>query len=80
MAGLPPERDAVLNVHADAVPPGLLPLQGFKSIAGRDRKVLQPSRRIEQLELPLNHAPQLAGNSSSGTRVSFSKQVCGRVI
>ena len=32
MATLPPKRDAVMIVHANAVPAGPIPLQGFKAI------------------------------------------------
>jgi hypothetical protein len=48
---IPSEADAPLVIDPNAVLPGAIPAKGFKTIAWRDTKVVQPGRRIEQLQL-----------------------------
>jgi hypothetical protein len=77
MALLPAERDAILVVDPNAVPPDLVPFERLEPIAGRDGETLEPCRDIERLEFALRHAPELTRNPSSGARVAFAKQVNG---
>jgi hypothetical protein len=40
MATLPPKGDAVLIVHANAVPAGTVALQGFKTVSRRHEQIV----------------------------------------
>jgi hypothetical protein len=77
MPVLPPKRDAVLLVHPNAVPPGLIPLQEFESIPRGNDKIVQPAGGIKKSQFALHYAPQLARDSSRDARVSLAKQVGG---
>jgi len=48
----PSKADAVLIVDANTVLTPSVSLQGFQSIAPRDRQIVQSDRRIELVELP----------------------------
>jgi hypothetical protein len=73
MSVLPPKRHSVLLIHPDAVAAGLVALQQFEPITGWDSEIVQPTRRVNQSQLPLDAAPQFAWDASSGARVTFPK-------
>jgi len=80
MSVLPPKCHAVLLIHPHAVTARLIPLQALETIAGRHREIVETASRIKQLQLSLNDAPQVPGDSPGASRVSFAKQVdCGLV-
>jgi hypothetical protein len=58
----------------------LVAVQDFEAIPRRHHKILRSARRVDQPQLPLHDVPDIARDSPSGPRVSFSKQVCGRVV
>ena len=60
MSLLPSERDAILVVDPNAVPPCLIALQRLESITGRNREIFESRRDVERLELPLRDSPDLA--------------------
>jgi hypothetical protein len=74
MAALPSKRDAVLVVHADAVPPGLVSLQGLQPIPGRHQQIIEPSGGVQQLQLPVGDAPQVARDAPGRPRVPVTEQ------
>jgi hypothetical protein len=80
MATLPPERHPVLVVHANAVTLGSLTLQALKSVARRNRQVVEAGGSIQELEFPLYDTPELTWNASGCPRVPFSEQVRGGVV
>jgi hypothetical protein len=80
MAVLPSERDPELVVHANAVPLGLLAFQVLEPIAGRNHEVVEPSRRIQELELPLYDTPERTRNTPGSPGVPFSEQVGGGFV
>jgi hypothetical protein len=75
MSVLPPEGDAVLSVHPDAVAARLVALQQLEAIAGWNHEIIKPGGGIEQFELPLDDSPQLTRHASGSTRVSLAKQI-----
>jgi predicted signal transduction protein with EAL and GGDEF domain len=75
MSVLPPKRHPVLVVHAHAVATRSVTPQQFEPIASRHGQIVQATRRVNQSELPLRRAPQLAWNSPSRTGVSFAEQI-----
>jgi hypothetical protein len=72
---LPPKRDPILVVDSNAVPAGLFALQQFEPITGWDSEIVQPTRRVNQSQLPLDAAPQFARDASSRAGVPFTKQI-----
>src|SRR5690242_2938035 len=70
---LPTERDAILVVDPNAVPPGLVPLQRLQPIPGRNGQIVQPHGDIERFELPLSHAPDLTGDPPCRPRIALAK-------
>ena len=80
MATLPPKCDAVLIVDANAVPAGTVALQGFKAISRRHEKIVETRRRVEQLELSLDAAPQRLRNSPGRSAVALPKEVSGSLV
>ena len=70
-AVLPPKRDAILLVDPYAVLLGPRPLQPFRAIAGRDAEVVEPSRHVEGLQLPLRDAPHANTLHSATVRLHF---------
>jgi hypothetical protein len=75
MSVLPPKRDSVLFVHSNAVPTGLIALQQFETIPRRYDEIIQPTCRVNQLQSPLHHTPQLARYASRYPRLPLPKQV-----
>jgi hypothetical protein len=75
MSILPPKRDPILVVNSNAVPAGCVALQQFEPITGWDSEIVQPTRRVNQSQLPLDAAPQFARDASSRTRVPFTKKI-----
>jgi len=67
-------------VHANAVPAGPIPLQGFKAIPRGQRKVVEPARSVQQPQLPLHASPQGLRNPSGGARVPVSEQIGRRLV
>ena len=63
---LPPKRDPILVVDSNAVPAGLVALQQFEPITGWDSEIVQPTRRVNQPQLPLDAAPQFARDRRAG--------------
>ena len=59
---------------------GLPALQALKSVARRNREIVEASRPIEELEFPLNGTPEIPWNLSRGTRVPVAKQVNRRLV
>jgi len=80
MSVLPPEGDAVLSVHPDAVAARLVALQQLEAIAGWNHEIIKLGGGIQQFELPLAHSPQLTRHASGSTRVSLAKQICCRLV
>jgi hypothetical protein len=80
IAVLPPERDAILIVHADAVPASVLAFQSLEPVAGRNHEVLEAPCRIQKQELTLNDAPDVARYPSRESRVPFAKEVGRRLV
>src|SRR5262245_9656409 len=80
MAVLPPKCHPVLIVHANAVTCSLLPLESLQSASRRDRQVIHTCSSVQELELPLDHSPELTRNSPRRSAVAFSEQVRGRFI
>jgi hypothetical protein len=80
MSLLPSERNAILVVDPNAVPPSLIALQRFKPITGRDREIFESRRDIKRLELPLRNSPDLATDPPRRTRIAFAKQVNRRLV
>lgn len=58
----------------------LVTLQTLQTVTGRNRQIVKARSGVEQLELPLNAAPHLTRDSSSGARVSVAKQVSSCVV
>jgi len=58
----------------------LVTLQDLQTVTGRNHQIVKARSGVEQLELPLNDAPQLTRDSSSGARISFAKQVSSCVV
>jgi hypothetical protein len=58
MSVLPPEGDAILSVHPDAVAARLVALQQLEAIDGWNHEIITPGGGIEQFELPLDDSPQ----------------------
>jgi hypothetical protein len=75
MSVLPPKRDPVLLVDPDAAPAGLVAFEQFESITGWDSEIVQPTRRVNQSQLPLDAAPQVARDASSLACGPFTKQL-----
>jgi len=80
MSGLPSKRDAILLVDAYAVTTRLIALQQLQAIPSRNHEIVEADSGVEQLQFPLNDAPDVAGNWSSGTRVSLAKQISRRLV
>jgi hypothetical protein len=80
MSVLPPKRYSVLLIHPDAVAAGLVALHQFETIPSRHDEIIQATRRVNQLQLPLRYSPQLARNASRDARVPLPKQVGRRLI
>jgi hypothetical protein len=80
MSVLPPKRDPVLLVDPDAVPAGLVAFEQFEPITGWDSEIVQPTRRVNQSQLPLDAAPQFARDASSRAGVPFTKQIGCRLV
>jgi hypothetical protein len=80
MSVLPPKRDPVLLVDPDAVPAGLVAFAQFEPITGWDSEIVQPTRRVNQSQLPLDAAPQFALDASSRAGVPFTKQIGCRLV
>jgi hypothetical protein len=80
MSLLPSERDAILIVDPNAVPARLVTLQRLQTVAGRNCQIVEPCRDVERLEFSLRDSPQFTRNSPGRARVSFAKQVGGRLI
>jgi hypothetical protein len=75
MSVLPPERDPVLLIDADALAAGLVALQQFEPIAGRDHEIVQTTGCVNQFELAMHAAPELARNPASRAPAAFAKQI-----
>jgi hypothetical protein len=58
----------------------LIALQQFQSIACRHRKIVDPTGRVNQLQFPLNTAPEIPRDSPSAPCVSFAKQIDRRPV
>ena len=58
----------------------LVTLQTLQPVPGRNRHIVNARSGVEQLELPLNAAPHLTRDSSSGVRLSVAKQVSSRIV
>lgn len=71
----PDESDAVLIVDANAVAPGVSSLQGLQSVAGGRPEIIKLGCDIQQLQLSLDHSPQIAWNPTGRARVPFPEQV-----
>jgi hypothetical protein len=80
MSVLPPKGDAVLIIDPDAMTARLVTLQTLQTVTGRNRQIVKARSGVEQLELPLNAAPHLTRDSSSGARISVAKQVSSCVV
>jgi hypothetical protein len=80
MSVLPPKRDWVLLDDSDAVPADLVALQQFEPTTGWHSEIVQPTRRVNQSQLPLDAAPQFARDASSRAGVPFTKQIGCRVV
>ena len=80
MSLLPSERDAILVVDPNAVPPCLMALQRLESITGRNREIFESRRDVERFELPLRDSPDLARDPPRKTRNAFAKQVSRRFV
>ena len=61
LSATPHEAHPPLLVDADAVLSRPIPLQGFKAIARRQAKIVQPLRRVERLELGSRPSLDLKG-------------------
>jgi hypothetical protein len=57
------------------VPADLVALQQFEPITGWDSEIVQPTRRVNQSQLPLDAAPQFARDASSRAGVPLTKQI-----
>jgi hypothetical protein len=80
MAVLPPERQPVLVVHADAVALGPLALQALKAVASRNREVLETSGSIHELEFPLDDTPDFTRDAPRSLRIPLSEEVCSGFV
>lgn len=54
--------------------------QGLQPVAGRNQQVIQPASRIQQLQLPLDAAPQVARNPTGRPGVPIAEQIYGRLV
>ena len=63
---LPTKTNAVLLVDPNAVLPGTISLQQFKSIARRNRQIGQPTSTVELIELAVHGRPQLPWAGRAG--------------
>jgi len=64
MTTLPSKRDAILIVDPNAVATRAIAFQPLEAITGGNRQILEPRCHVEQLQLPLNRAPEFARNPS----------------
>jgi hypothetical protein len=64
MTTLPSKRDAILIVDPNAVPTGAIAFQPLEAITGGTRQIFEPRCHVQQLQLPLNRAPEFARNPS----------------
>jgi hypothetical protein len=55
----------------------LIALQQLQTIPGWNHEIVDAAGGVQQLQFPLNDAPEFPGNSPSGPSVSFAKQVDG---
>jgi len=77
---LPPERDPVLLINANAVLALPVSGQGFQAVARHRGQVIEPLGAVEHRQLSMHHWPEAAGQASSGLAVSLFPEVCGRVV
>jgi hypothetical protein len=62
------------------VPAGVVARQQFEPITGWDSEIVQPTRRVNQSQLPLDAAPQIARDATSRASVPSTKQIGCRFI
>jgi hypothetical protein len=63
MTALPSKRDAILIVDPDAVAARAIAFQALEAITGGNRQIFETRCHVQQFQLPLNSAPELARNS-----------------
>jgi hypothetical protein len=76
----PLEDDAPLVVHANAVPPPKVPLEGFEPIAWRSPQIVQVLSRVQHIELSEDPRPKSFRNTSCSPRAPTVEKILSESI
>jgi hypothetical protein len=77
IAVLPPERDPILIVHADPVPPSLIAFQEFEPVAGRYQQIVEGVRPRQAASVCAAHRATARAGFGEQAGVPLTKDVSG---
>ena len=80
MTALPPKSNPVLLIHANAETASAIAPQQLQTIAGRDHEIVQAAGGVDQLQFPLNSAPEFTGNPARRASISLPEQISRRLV
>lgn len=80
VSALEAERNSVLVVDPDAITSRLFSSQCFKPVAWRRPEITQDVRRVQHVELPLDHRPQAPRQPSRMATVAAVEEILRRRV